>query len=131
MTWALYSTWEDLTAIEDGLREDNLTGSERNKLRNYLNGGLRDWRTTGICIPPEHPCFATDGVSSGPMGHCMVAVVCTFGTLADFRSLLRGLIGKNPGAGYFEWLEPFIVSTGWYAVDPYPPPAGYFTGMIC
>lgn len=129
MTWALYSTWEDLTAIEAGFQETGLSGPLRNKLRGYLDGGLRDWRLSP-CIPPEHPCFATDGVSSGPMGHCMVVVVCTFGTLADFRSLLQQLIGKNPGAAYYTFVQDFIMN-GWMAVDPYPPPAGYWDGRTC
>src|SRR5215211_7066230 len=116
MTWALCSTWEDLTAIEAGFQEMGLTGPQRNKLRSYLDGGLLDWRTTGVCIPPEHPCYATDGISSGPMGHCMVMVLCTFGTLADFRTVLQSLIGKNPEAGYYVWLQDFILN-GWYAVD--------------
>ncbi len=129
MTWAIYSTWEDLTEIEKGFQEQGLNPSQVNKLRSYWNGGLKDWRN-GQCIPPEHPCYASDGVVSGPMGHCMIVVPVTFGTLADFRSLLRTLMGKNPGAEYYRWLEPFMAN-GWYAVDPYPPPAGYFAGMTC
>lgn len=134
MTWALYTTWEDATEIEKGFQETGLTGPLRTKLRGYLDGGLRDWRITGVCIPPEHPCFYADGVSSGEMGHCAIVVPCTFGTLSDFRSLLRALIGKNPGAEYYRWFEPFLGDTGggqWAAVDPYPPPPGYFTGMFC
>jgi hypothetical protein len=65
-----------------------------------------------------------------PGGTCMRMVTCTFGTVEDFRSLLRELIGKNPDAGYYEWLEPFIASTGWYAVE-LPIPDGYFDGMVC
>jgi hypothetical protein len=130
MTWALCSTMEDMLSIEAGFKETGLSGPLRTKLRNYWNGGLSNWRN-GICIPPEHPCFASDGVESVPGGTCMRVVVCTFGTVADFRSLLRELIGKNPEAGYYVWLEPFIASTGWYCVEPWPPPADYFDGMIC
>jgi hypothetical protein len=129
MTWALFSTMEDMVSIEAGFKETGLSGPMRNKLRNYWNGGLSGWRTAP-CIPPEHPCFATDGVESIPGGTCMRMITCTFGTVEDFRSLLRELIGKNPEAGYYVWLEPFIASTGWYAAE-LPIPAGYFDGMIC
>ncbi len=145
MTWALFSTIEDMELIEAGFKETGLTGPQRNKLRDYWAGGLSGWRTAP-CIPTTHPCFATDGVRSrepieigtGPNDEpiydtptCMRMIVVTFGTVADFRSLLRTLIGKNVSAGYYVWLEPFIESTGWYAVDPWPAPAGYFDGMIC
>jgi hypothetical protein len=130
MAWALFSTMEDMVSIEAGFKETGLSGPMRTKLRNYWNGGLSGWRTAP-CIPPEHPCFASDGVESVPGGTCMRMIVCTFGTVADFRSLLRELIGKNPDAGYYVWLEPFIAETGWYAVDPWPAPAGYFDGMVC
>jgi hypothetical protein len=130
MSWALFSTIEDMTAIAAGFQETGLSGPLRNKLRSYWNGGLSGWQTAP-CIPVEHPCWATDGVESVPGGTCMRMVTVTFGTVADFRSLLRELIGKNPDAGYYVWLEPYIASTGWYAVDPWPAPAGYFDGMIC
>jgi hypothetical protein len=139
MTWALFAPMEDMEYIAAGFKETGLSGPLRNKLRNYWDGGLSDWQTAP-CIPADHPCFATDGVSSTwvdgivggtPTGTCMRMIVVTFGTVADFRSLLRELIGKNPDAGYYVWLEPFIASTGWYAVDPWPAPAGWSTGMIC
>ncbi len=141
MTWALFAPWEDMLAIEAGFKETGLSGQERNKMRNYWSGGLSGWRTAP-CIPPEHPCFATDGVSSTwvdgivggtPTSTCMRMIVVTFGTLADFRSLLRACIGKNPDAEYYRWLEPYLGDTGngqWYAIDPHPAPAGYFTGML-
>jgi hypothetical protein len=145
MTWALFSTMEDMESIAAGFKETGLSGPLRNKLRNYWNGGLSSWQTAP-CIPPEHPCYATDGVMSRPprpIGTtpegeviydeptCMRMIVCSFGTVTDFRALLRELIGKNPEAGHYEWLEPYIASTGWYAVDPWPAPAGYFDGMVC
>lgn len=133
MTWALYSTPEDMEQIEAGLSEVGLSSQDRNRVRPYVNNGLGQWRTAP-CIPPEHPCFASDGVASVPGGTCMRVIVCTFGTLADFRALCRDLITKYPQASVFRFFEPFMGSTGggqWYAVDPYPPPPGYFDGMTC
>lgn len=146
MTWALCSTMEDMVAIESGFKETGLSGQDRNKMRAYWAGGLKDWRTSA-CIPTDHPCFATDGVMSrdpqvvsvdpetgvatNDTPTCMRVVPCTFGTLADFQDLLQALIDKNPDAAYYEWLEPFITTTGWYGVDPYPPSPGYFAGMVC
>jgi hypothetical protein len=145
VTWALFSTMEDMLEIEKGFKEVGLNTSQRNKLRSYWNGGLSAWRTAP-CVPSEHPCFPMDGITSRapqqigttPEGlpmyddpTCMRIIVCTFGTVADFRLLLRTLVGKNPDSGYYVWLEPFIAETGWYAVDPWPAPPGYFTGMVC
>lgn len=118
--------------IENGLSELGMSNQDRNRVRPYVNGGLGNWRNAQ-CIPPEHPCFATDGVDAGD-GHCMVVVPCTFGTLGDFRQLCRDLLAKYPQASVFRFFEPFMgQNTGgqWFAVDPYPPPAGYFTGMTC
>lgn len=150
MTWALYATPSDMEQIEAGLSEIGMSNQDRNRVRPYVNGGLGNWRNAP-CIPPEHPCFASDGVSSGSQqvwvddgngeGHwetivwgCMREIVCTHGTLADFRALCRTLITKYPQAAVFRFFEPFMGDTGggaWYAVDPYPPPAGYFDGMTC
>ena len=148
MTWALFSTMEDMEAIAAGFKEDGLSGPLRTKLRGYWSGGLSGWQTAP-CVPVEHPCFATDGVASMPPrevwvlddsengGHwetitstCMRMVTCTYGTVVDFQSLLRELIGKNPGAEYYTFLEPFITETGWYAVE-LPIPDGYFDGVVC
>jgi hypothetical protein len=133
MTWALFSTYEDMEVIESGLVETGLTQQEKNRLRPYINGGLGNWRNAP-CIPPEHPCYATDGVESVPGGTCMRTIVCTHGTLEDFRDLLRKLQAKYPHAQVFSFFEPFMGNTGggqWYAVDPYPVPPGYFNGMTC
>lgn len=144
MTWAIYAPWDDMLAVEAGFKETGLNGSDRNKMRSYWAGGLSTWRTAP-CIPPEHPCFATDGVMARPpqiIGYnpdgtpiydeptCMRLIVMSFGTLADFRSLLRSVIGKNPEAGHYVFWEAFL-GNGWAAVDPYPPPAGYWTGKTC
>jgi hypothetical protein len=144
MTWALFSPMEDMLEIEKGFKETGLTTAQRNRMRSYWSGGLNTWRDAP-CIPPEHPCFATDGVMSRPPREigttpegtpiydtptCMRMIVCTFGTVNDFRLLLRQLIGKNPDAGYYVWLEPFIAETGWYAVE-LPIPTGHFDGMTC
>jgi hypothetical protein len=148
MTWALFSTMEDMAAIAAGFKEDGLSGPLRVKLRGYWNGGLSDWQTAP-CIPADHPCWDSDGVASMPPrevwvsdesdagGHwetitstCMRMIVCTFGTVADFQSLLRELIGNTPEADYYTFIEPFITQTGWYAAET-PIPAGYFDGMIC
>jgi hypothetical protein len=136
MTWALFAPMEDMAAIAAGFKETGLSGPMRNKLRNYWDGGLSDWQTAP-CIPSDHPCFASDGVSSmwvdgivggTPTSTCMRMITCTFGTVADFQSLLRELIGKTPEADYYTFVEPFITQTGWYAVET-PIPVGYFTGM--
>jgi hypothetical protein len=60
----------------------------------------------------------------------MRVITCTHGTLADFRDLIRILRSKYPQARVFDFFEPFM-GNGWYAVDPYPPPDGYFNGMTC
>lgn len=127
MTWALCSTMEDMVSIEAGFKELGLSPQNRTKLRGYWNGGLSGWRTAP-CIPAEHPCFATDGVESIPGGTCMRAIVCTFGTVADFRALLQALIGTNPEANYF---IDFLTGKDWYCVEPWPTAPGQFTGMRC
>jgi hypothetical protein len=130
MTWALYAPMEDMTAIVAGITEvAGLTPQERNRLRDYWQGGLNQWQTAP-CIPTDHPCWATDGVASTVGGTCMRVIVCTHGTLADFRALVAQIQEKNPAATVFRFFEPFM-GNGWFAVDPYPPPAGYFTGRTC
>ena len=129
MTWAIYSTPEDLSLMESALNTSGMAANDRNALNRYLQAGFNNWRTAP-CIPPEHPCWATDGQESTPGGTCMRVVVINNGTLADFRALIRSLLAKYPSAADMRFFEQFM-GNGWYAVDPYPPPPGYFSGMTC
>lgn len=128
--WAIYSTPEDLTRyIEETLQTTPFTTAERNAINRYLDNGITAW-PSAPCIPPEHPCFATDGVESTPGGSCMRVIVVNNGTKAAFRNLLVNAITKYPQS---QALRAFrdLLDIPWYAVDPYPPPAGFFTGMTC
>jgi len=130
VTWAIYSTPEDLTAyVENVLKTTPFTTPERNAINRYLTAGLNNW-PTAPCIPPEHPCFATDGVASTPGGSCMRVIVINNGTKAQFVQLLQNAIDKYPES---EGLRAFrdLIDIPWYSVDPYPPPAGFFAGMTC
>ena len=130
MTWAIYAPVEDMVGyITRALQTVPFTTSERNAINRYLDNGMTAW-PTAPCIPPEHPCFATDGVDAGD-GQCMRVIVITNGTLAGFKTLLQNAITKYPNEA--QALRDFLLllSIPWYAVDPYPPPVGYFTGMTC
>lgn len=130
MTWAIYSTPEDLSLMESSLNLAAMTPSDRNSLNRYLQAGFNNWRTAP-CIPPEHPCFASDGQASTPGGTCMRVIVISNGTLEGFRTLVRALRAKYPSVADLDFFVEEFLGNGWYAVDPYPPAPGYFTGMTC
>ena len=122
MAWAIYSTPEDLQELVAGLNTSGLTAPERNAVRRFLNGALENWENQPM-IPTSHPCYATDGQT-------MRVVVIQNGSLAEFRARLAELIQRYPDRAilraYYE-----LSGNGWYAVDPHPPPEGYFTLMEC
>ena len=94
MTWAIYSTPEDMTYyVDQVLQSTPFTTQERNAINRYLNNGITAW-STAPCIPPEHPCFATDGVASTPGGSCMRVIVVNNATKAGFLTLLDNAIAK-------------------------------------
>ena len=91
--------------------------ADRAKVDRYLRAGFACWQDAP-CIPPEHPCCPTDCVESTPGGTCMRVVIMNFGSLDDFRALLRELIAKYPHSLILTPYETFL-GNGWYAVDPY------------
>ena len=130
MTWAIYSTPEDLTAyVDQALAQTPFTNQERNAINRFLDNGISAW-ATAPCIPSDHPCFATDGVESTPGGSCMRVLVVTNGTKAQFLGLLDNAIAKYPESAPLKSFRR-LLTIPWYSVDPYPPAPGFFTGMTC
>lgn len=122
MAWAIYSTPEDLQEILSGLNTAGMTGAERTAVRRFINGALENWENQPM-IPTAHPCYESDGQT-------MRTIVVQNGSLAEFRARLADLIQKYPERAILRTYYD-LSGNGWYAVDPYPAPEGYFALMTC
>lgn len=124
MAWAIFTTPEDAMEVVSAFSEAGLTGNERNRVRDYGQAFLAGWNAN-VPVPAEHPCHATDADT-------MRLVVMNHGTKADWLALVQQLLNRQNRDR--EILRPyftFISQSPWYAVDPWPAPAGYFAGMTC
>jgi hypothetical protein len=131
MAWAIYIPNSDKDEMVSAFTQAGLTGGEWNRIKDYAASFFAGW-DAGVCIPPEHPCFATDGEDDGSGRGCMRLVVMEHGTKADFlaemlRLLNRPQRDRNILRAYYDLLH----EQPWFAVDPYPPAAGFFDGMTC
>lgn len=124
MTWAIYTTPEDFMEVISAFAEAGLTGQERNRVRDYGEAALAGWNAN-VPVPPEHPCHATDAAT-------MRTVVINHGTKADWLALVQQLLNhQNKDREILRPYFNFISQSPWYAVENYPPPAGFFDGMTC
>jgi hypothetical protein len=122
VAWAICFTPEDFDELKADFRESGLTGGERNTLRRYVTGGFDGWDTAAM-IPVEHPCWESDGAT-------MRCVVLNQGSRAEFLGMVATLAQKYPDRAQLRQYHE-LLSKPWVAVDPWPPPEGYFGGMTC
>lgn len=124
MAWAIFTTPEDKDEMVSAFTQAGLTGGEWNRIKDYAQSFFDGWNA-GIPVPPEHPCWVHDAAT-------MRTVVMTHGTKAGWLTELTRLVNRPQRDRLV--LAPYLylmTVTGWYAVDPWPAPAGFFDGMIC
>lgn len=146
MTWAIYTTPEDWANITAGFSQAGLTGGEWNRIKDYAAAGIAGWNAN-IPVPPEHPCYATDGPNGTwtnpetgqyePIGgRYMRVVVMNHGTKAGWLAEMQRLLNRSQRdrqlhLGFF---FEYISTVPWYAVEwpnGQPPPPSFWQGMTC
>lgn len=142
MTWAIYATPEDWAVITSGFAQAGLTGGEWNRIKDYAAAGVAGWNAN-IPIPPEHPCYPFDGPNGTwtnpetglvePIGGRYARViVMTHGTKAGWLAEMERLLNRPArDREMIRFFYTYISTVPFYAVDPYPPPPGFFDGMSC
>lgn len=126
MTWAIFTTPEDMAEMASAFVQAGLSQGEWNRIRDYAQSFMTGWNAN-IPLPPEHPCVASDNPDSP-----MRMVVMTHGTKAGWLAELTRLINRPQRDRII--LTPYrdlMTVTSWYAVDPWPAPAGFFDGVEC
>jgi hypothetical protein len=124
MTWAIYTTPEDKDVIVSGFTQAGLSQGEWNRIRDYATAFSAGWGAN-IPVPPEHPCHIHDAAT-------MRVVVITHGTKAGWLAEMKRLLDRpQKDREQLRFFYTFISLVPWYAVDPYPPPPGFFAGMTC
>lgn len=122
MAWAIVLTTEDLAEMEAGLNTAGMSAPDRASVRQYTQAGFANSANAPVA-PSDHPCYQFDGTN-------LRVMIINTGSLADFRNLLKSLIQKYPSAAVLTFYSDYIAKPQ-YGIDPYPPPANYFTGMTC
>jgi hypothetical protein len=150
MTWAIYTTPQDAAEIVSAFTQAGLNGGEWNRIKDYAAAWLEGWNAA-LIIPPEHPCWETDGgteprylpapfppLPGQPASPAdltdqrMRVVVISHGTKAGWLAEVQRLLNRpNKDREILRPYFEFISTSPWYAVDPYPPAEGFFTGMTC
>jgi hypothetical protein len=151
MTWAIYTAPQDAAVIESGFQQAGLTGGEWNRIRDYAEAWVAG-RANAPVIPPEHPCWETDGGTEPRLDgeaplpplpgqpappdtrtdQRMRVIVMSHGTKAGWLAEMQRLLNRGQkDREMLRFFHDFISTVPWYAVDPYPPPVGFFDGMEC
>lgn len=127
MAWAIFITPEDHAEMVSAFGQAGLTGGEWNRIKDYANAYLAGW-SANIPVPPEHPCFSTDGAT-------MRTVVINVGTKAQFLQELTRLISRpQRDRIILTAYRDLMTATPWYAVDPWLPAvplSEFFAGVTC
>lgn len=126
MTWAIFTTPEDKAEMESAFMQAGLSQGEWNRIRDYVAAFFAGWEAN-VPLPPEHPCAATDNPASP-----MRTVVITHRTKAEWLAEMNRLIARpQRDRLILTSYRDLMTETPWYAVDPWPAPAGFFDGMTC
>lgn len=127
MVWAVYTTPEDAAEIESAFTQAGLTQGEWNRIKDYVSAWVAG-KAENTPLPPEHPCFATDGATAR-------TIIITHGTKQGWLAEVQRLLNRPQRDR--EILRPyftFISQSPWYAVewpDNQPPPPEFWAGMTC